>query len=429
MKYAKNCAWKAMQNKYMGKKIKVVESFSGIGSQAKALRNIEANFNVVATIDWDIYATCAYDLIHNGAPDLKPYKDFRKEDLIGILKRYTLSGNGKDPLSEYGLKSMSEESLRMILAAITRTRNLGSIVDVSGKRFPDKVDLFTYSFPCQDLSICGAWHGNKSGIDRNAHNRSGMLWEVERILKELQKINKPLPKFLLMENVSNILSDTHKKNFEEWKNYLENIGYYNHVCSLSAMNFGIPQTRVRTFMLSVFVGESGKKKEEVKKFFDENPLENKKFAKLKSLKKFLRVDYSNPVYKAEADASNPNDTVSRMEIYNENVHIYDGDKIFKKFIKTITTKQDRNPNSGVIVYKQRKKGKAPYRNLTPRECFMLMGFDEADFDNIVKYNFNARKGRKFFTQEKLIRLAGNSIVVKVLEEIFKQILEINSKIL
>ena len=141
------------------------------------------------------------------------------------------------------------------------------------------------------------------------------------------------------------------------------------------------------------------------------------------------MDYSNPVYKAEADASNPNDTPSRMEIYNDNAHIYDGNKVVKNFIKTITTKQDRNPNSGVIVYKQRQKGKAPYRNLTPRECFLLMGFDEADFDNIVNYNFNARKGRKFFTQEKLIRLAGNSIVVKVLEEIFKQILEINSKIL
>ena len=194
-----------MRNKYMTKKFKVVEAFSGIGSQAKALKNIGAKFKVVATIDWDIYATCAYDLIHNGAPDLKPYKNFTKKELIGILKKkYTLSTNGKDSLSEFGLKSMSEESLRRVLAAIDRSHNLGSIVDISGKSFPGKVDLFTYSFPCQDLSICGAWHGNKSGIDRNAHNRSGMLWEVERILKELKELNKPLPKFLLMENVSNI---------------------------------------------------------------------------------------------------------------------------------------------------------------------------------------------------------------------------------
>lgn len=414
----------------MTKKFKVVEAFSGIGSQAKALKNIGAKFKVVATIDWDIYATCAYDLIHNGAPDLKPYKDFTKKELIGILKKkYTLSTNGKDSLSEFGLKSMSEESLRRVLAAIDRSHNLGSIVDISGKSFPCKVDLFTYSFPCQDLSICGAWHGNKSGIDRNAHNRSGMLWEVERILKELKELNKPLPKFLLMENVSNILSATHKKNFEEWRNYLEEIGYYNQIYSLSAINFGIPQIRVRTYMLSVFVGGSKRRKQRVKKFFDENSLENKEFVKPKPLKEFLRVDYSNPVYKAEADASNPNDTDSRTDIYNNNAHIYDGEKAVKSFIKTITTKQDRNPNSGLIIYKQRKKGKALYRNLTPRECFLLMGFEESDFNNIVNNNFNVKKGRLFFTQEKLIRLAGNSIVVNVLEEIFKQILEINSELL
>lgn len=414
----------------MTKKFKVVEAFSGIGSQAKALKNIGAKFKVVATIDWDIYATCAYDLIHNGAPDLKPYKDFTKKELIGILKKkYTLSTNGKDSLSEFGLKSMSEESLRRVLAAIDRSHNLGSIVDISGKSFPCKVDLFTYSFPCQDLSICGAWHGNKSGIDRNAHNRSGMLWEVERILKELKELNKPLPKFLLMENVSNILSATHKKNFEEWRNYLEEIGYYNQIYSLSAINFGIPQIRVRTYMLSVFVGGSKRRKQRVKKFFDENSLENKEFVKPKPLKEFLRVDYSNPVYKAEADASNPNDTNSRTYIYNNNAHIYDGEKAVKSFIKTITTKQDRNPNSGLIIYKQRKKGKALYRNLTPRECFLLMGFEESDFNNIVNNNFNVKKGRLFFTQEKLIRLAGNSIVVNVLEEIFKQILEINSELL
>lgn len=419
-----------MRNKYMTKKFKVVEAFSGIGSQAKALKNIGAKFKVVATIDWDIYATCAYDLIHNGAPDLKPYKNFTKKELIGILKKkYTLSTNGKDSLSEFGLKSMSEESLRRVLAAIDRSHNLGSIVDISGKSFPGKVDLFTYSFPCQDLSICGAWHGNKSGIDRNAHNRSGMLWEVERILKELKELNKPLPKFLLMENVSNILSATHKKNFEEWRNYLEEIGYYNQIYSLSAINFGIPQIRVRTYMLSVFVGESKRRKQRVKKFFDENSLENKEFVKPKPLKEFLRVDYSNPVYKAEADASNPNDTDSRTDIYNNNAHIYDGEKAVKSFIKTITTKQDRNPNSGLIIYKQRKKGKALYRNLTPRECFLLMGFEESDFNNIVNNNFNVKKGRLFFTQEKLIRLAGNSIVVNVLEEIFKQILEINSELL
>lgn len=409
----------------MKKKFRVVEAFSGIGSQAKALRNIKMNCDIVATIDWDIFATCAYDLIHNGSPNLAPYETLSKDDLVEKLKKFTLSSNGKEPISINGLKVMSKECLIHVLAAINRTNNLGSIVDIKGKNFPENVDLFTYSFPCQDLSICGAWHGNKSGINRDANNRSGMLWEVERVLKEINKAKKTLPKFLLMENVSNILSATHKENFEEWKRYLKDIGYHNQVYTLSATNFGIPQTRLRTYMLSVYVGKDSKKQDLVANYFEKKSLQNKKIVELEPLEKFLRVDYQNPVYKKEADASNPNDTPSRMDIYTKNVHIFDGEKISAKEVKTITTKQDRHPNSGLIVYKQRQKGKALYRNLTPRECFLLMGFTETDFDNIVNNNFKANERRMFFTQEKLIRLAGNSIVVNVLEAIFKQVRKLN----
>ena len=121
--------------------------------------------------------------------------------------------------------------------------------------------MLTYSFPCQDLSICGAWHNNMSGIDRNAHNRSGMLWEVERILKEYVTLGKKLPNFLLMENVSNILSEAHRHNFKEWQDYLSSIGYVNQVYTLNAVNFGIPQTRERTYMISVLANTKEKKKE------------------------------------------------------------------------------------------------------------------------------------------------------------------------
>lgn len=97
-----------------------------------------------------------------------------------------------------------------------------SITDVMGSDIPDNIDLFTYSFPCQDLSLCGCWHGNKSGIARDAHNRSGMLWEVERILLEMNEMGKELPRFLLMENVTNILSKPHAADFGDWKETLEN---------------------------------------------------------------------------------------------------------------------------------------------------------------------------------------------------------------
>ena len=102
------------------------------------------------------------------------------------------------------------------------------------------------------------------------------------------------------------------------------------------------------------------------------------------------------------------------------IYKYDYNK-FIDLVPTITTKQDRHPNSGVIKYNNLKKGKCDFRYLTPRECFMLMGFDEADFQLLMDNNFLCNKNGNFFSDSKLIKMAGNSIVVNVLEEIFKQI--------
>ena len=180
--------------------LRVVEAFSGIGAQAKALKKIGIPYEIVSTIEWDINAIYAYDLIHNGKQNLDDYKKLSKEDILLELDKVTLSGDGKKPISKKTLYSMSEENLKRIYCSIKRTKDLISITDVKAEDLEDDIDVLTYSFPCQDLSICGAWHNNMSGIDRNAHNRSGMLWEVERILKEYELLNKPFPKFLLMEN-------------------------------------------------------------------------------------------------------------------------------------------------------------------------------------------------------------------------------------
>lgn len=409
----------------------VVETFSGIGSQAKALKNIGVEHKIVATVEWDINAIYAYDIIHNGPQDLTKYKEKDKNQLMDMLLGYTISNDGKKPLDRLTLKGMSKDALGKFLTAIERTNNLVSITDVKATDLPNNIDLLTYSFPCQDLSICGAWHGNASGINRNAHNRSGMLWEVERILKEYVDSSKRLPRFLLMENVSNILSEAHKHNFKEWENYLESIGYTNKIYTLDASNFGIPQKRKRTFMLSVYTKDANKVKH-IKNFFDENDLEvlqNTKPNVLKSLINFLRTDYTNAQYRAEADISNPNYTPSRIRIHEENPEIFDGHQATCEAINTITTKQDRNPNSGLLYYNSGIVGKAPYRNLTPRECFLLMGFDESDFQALVDNDFYIKRNHNFLTRDKLIKMAGNSIVVDVLEAIFKQVIYIKENIL
>lgn len=409
--------------------LNVVEAFSGIGSQAKALENLYIDHKILCTVDWDINAIIAYDLIHNGKQEIENYEKYSKSQLIDILSKYTLSKDGKKPIKKESLSKYNEEFLRRLYAAIDRTNNLVSITDIKGNDLPNDIDLLTYSFPCQDLSVAGYWHGNKGGIDRNAHNRSGMLWEVERILLERKEMGLKLPKMLLMENVSNILAARNINNFKDWQNSLEKMGYYNEVFTLNASNFGIPQKRVRTYMLSVLC-KTKEQRDSVMAFFFENNLE-RHFAKrkMKKLENFIKIDYSNAIYKKEADIAQANNTPSRMQIYKENVKILEKGKVRDIVVPTVTTKQDRNPNSGVIDYFVGNKNKSQYRFLTPRECFLLMGFEERDYNTLIENQIITYGNKLVFSNERLYKLAGNSIVVNVLEDIFKQVDYINNNIL
>lgn len=413
---------------------RVIETFSGIGSQAKALTRIGRPFEIVNTADWDINAILAYCLIHKGKIDVDKYTEVSDENVTEFLKGVSLSSDGKKPMNAESFKRIPMHLKRRLYAAIKETNNLVSITDIKGEDIPENIDLFTYSFPCQDLSLCGCWHGNKSGIARDAHNRSGLLWEVERILLEMNEQGKELPRFLLMENVINILSKPHKEDFGNWKSTLESLGYYNQIYRLNSKNFGIPQNRERAYMISVLCKNNKDIINAVKKYFEEHNLEKDEAERLKQrelmLKDILCLDYKGvPQYKKEADASKPNDTASRMKIFEDNDMLYDGKKINEMIVNTVTTKQDRNPNSGLITYKNYARGKTKWRYLTPRECFKLMGFDESDFDKVISDNPMVTKSRSLYSTEKLIKMAGNSIVVDVLEAIFRQIMDINTDIL
>jgi DNA (cytosine-5)-methyltransferase 1 len=382
---------------------------------------------VEAIVEWEISALYAYDIIHNGPQNLKPYRHHTKESIINILSKHNLSNDGKEPLSTRSLHSMNMLQLKSILAAIDRTNNRVDITKVQAKDLPDS-DLLTYSFPCQDLSVSGYWHKNKGGIDRDANNRSTLLWQVERLLKEYQQDEKPLPKFLLMENVSNILSDKHIHNFNEWCEFLEELGYFNQVYTLDARNFGIPQTRIRTYMISVLVSNEGELKK-VEEFFEKNNLESKTLPKeeINNISKYLKLDYSNDVYRKEAIESTPTLTPSREKILQLNpVLALDNVAFNEKYARTITTKQDRHPNSGIILYQNEilTNINTKYRNLSARECFLLMGFNEESFNLLMENNVVFANERKILSLAKLIKLAGNSIVVPVLESIFEQMFEV-----
>lgn len=363
-------------------KIRVFETFSGIGAQNKALKNLGLDYKIVATSDWFIDAILAYDAIHCRNKKIK-IPSYEKQ--IEYLNKFTFSGDSVKPYGKITKKN--PEEIEKLYIANKRTKNLGSITEIHSNMIPDH-DLLTYSFPCQDLSTGGKTRGMKKG----SGTRSGLLWEIERILSELKQENR-LPKYLLMENVKAILAPSNKKDFEMWQKFLKKLGYENEVMVLSGIYFGVPQDRARCFMVSK-LGEKPNIKLKLKG--DLYPEKN--------IKKFLRTDYTNPIYKKEADDAQLPRTESRERMWKINKR--DINKL--KYFNTITCNMDRQNNAGMIVY-DGPKGDS-YRLLTAREAFLLMGFSENDYDNVKKLGFSYRK---------TIKLAGNSIVVPVLEAIFR----------
>ena len=414
------------------KTFKIVEFFSGIGSQARALENIGININVQATCEWDIHAFVAYDAIHKSTSVLESVLPLTRDALIKELSKYTLSLDGKGAMNDKTLNGFSEEILKRILSAIIRTNNLVDISKISGKQMPSNTDLLTYSFPCQDLSNVGAFHGYNKGIDKNSGSRSSLLWQVGRILKEMSIERKKLPRYLVMENVPTLLSERHFHNFNEWIKELEKLGYINKYIPVNARNYGIPQNRPRLLMISAYVGEDHDLKNKLLKLFEKwgndeeyivNEYRKSKYFHEIKIKDLIRIDNnSGSKLWNEAVSCTPNDTISRKKIWNENPKILDehGNLTKVKFIRTLTTKQDRHPNSGNLYFDSGIEGKSKFRYLTPRECLLFMGFTDKDYDKLQENN-PPHGQTTLFPRDKIIRMAGNSIPVKMLEGFFFQL--------
>lgn len=341
-----------------------------------------------------------------------------------------MSNDGKKPMDKKILHSYSKPILERILTAIERCNNFVDVSSLTGELIPSDIDILTYSFPCQDLSNVGAFHGYNKGIDKDSGSRSSLLWQVGRILTEMKSEGKKLPRYLLLENVPALLAERHKTNFEEWIDDLKKLGYYSKYFLLNAFDFGLPQNRPRLLMVSVFVGDDSEKLKTVQEFFEEkesedivNDYKKSKYYYRYEVQDMLRTDYSQRKLFEEACDCNPNRTVSRKRIWDENPQIVLKNGVLNSEfdrIRTITTKQDRHPNSGNLYFDSGIEGRSKFRYLTPRECLLFMGFSDEDYDNIVKNNPN-HHNTTLFPRDKIIRMAGNSIPVKLLEGIFYQI--------
>ena len=355
-------------------------------------------------------------------------RERERERAENYLSNFTFSLDGKKPLDKSKFKNLDIHKKIKLYKAHKISKNIGSILEITADNLLEinnnkVVDLITYSFPCQDLSVAGSFYGFNKGMSKNSNTRSSLLWEIGRILTELKVKNK-LPKFLLLENVPNMISSRHMPEYIKWKKFLYNLGYKTKTYKHSAYDHGIPQIRKRVYAISILDADLPFDKKEYEiKCCDSLPLklEKEKSIKTKTLKDIIKQDYSINKYKEEALKANPNRTISRKKMFDENFVLNDFKK--HKYARTLTTRQDRHPNAGVIDLRKtsiecKDLSKAKYRFLTTREAYLLMGFSEKDYERVKKQNIK---------EAKLYQQAGNSIVVNAIVPVIKKIQELNNE--
>ena len=400
--------------------LKVFEAFAGVGSQRMALKNLNIDHEVVGICEIDKFALKSYEAIHGDCP------------------------------------------------------NFGNISKVDVSDLPD-MDLFTYSFPCQDLSIAGKRKGLGEGT------RSGLLYECEKII-EAKK-----PKYLLLENVKNLVGKKFKNDFNEWLNYLESLGYKNYWKVLNAKDYRVPQNRERVFVVSILGEHKPYKfpepikldrciKDILEDEVDERFYMNKPFKlvdKGRIKAEFTDINFeqtkrihgtdsyfqalaaqdrgiNNILVKAELTCYN-NNQVNRV-LGSEGVcstldTMQGGHREPKVLIPQATKKgyieMDLGgvcdltyPNSKTRIGRVQENGMIcptitatkqeivrvedfyRVRKLTPLECWRLMSFSDEDY-------YKAKNAG--ISNSQLYKQAGNSIVVKVLEGIFENLFLNNEK--
>ena len=236
---------------HFNKPIRLIEFFAGYGSQALALKELGVKFEHWRICEWAIKSIQAYKDNHF-SDDTKDYSQHLTSDYIfNVLAEWGISQNYNEPLTLEQIKRLGEKECRKIYNNILSTHNLVNISRVKGRDLQiedtDKYDyVLTYSFPCQDLSKAG----KGMGMAKDSGTRSGLLWEVERILDECAEIGN-LPKVLLMENVPDVIGSKNLPHFRDWRDKLESMGYKCYWKVLNSKDYGVPQNRERCFMISI----------------------------------------------------------------------------------------------------------------------------------------------------------------------------------
>lgn len=253
------------------KTFSMIELFSGIGAQERALRQLKVPYKIINTCDCDKDAVLSYAAMRFDIDSaMKTYQFPTQDKMIEELQN---KGFGYDFMkSKHTISSRTSiNKLKQYYIADKLSNNLGDISKV--ERLP-YADMVTYSFPCTDLSVAGKGEGmvNKCscgyswpidfsddseslicpscGAKVQSSTRSGLLGQVQRLLAVSKKENT-LPKYLLLENVKNLVGKKFKPQFDAWVRWLDSIGYNTYYQVLNSKHYSIPQNRERIFALSI----------------------------------------------------------------------------------------------------------------------------------------------------------------------------------
>lgn len=362
-----------------------------------------------------------------------------------------------------GISEIDKYAIQAYMAVHGETHNYGDISKIDWSSVPD-FDFLTYSFPCTDISNAG----KRKGLAEGSGTRSSLLWECRKAIEAKR------PKYLLMENVKNLVSKKFIPYLKEWIRFLEGQGYSNYTKVLNAKDFGVPQNRERVFMVSI-LGDASfyfpkpfTLKKRLKDFLERNE-------KNKSKGNGFKFEPTTGDVIASTIGAHSNDRDCDNYVYvvgntNPSGHGMNGNVFYSNGLcPTLTTNKGEGPrileslptglslkvekygnkrvqslvDSGKIsghevqfldAYNQTVSDicgtikttidssclsfisepnleNYRIRKLTPRECFRLMGVSEEDIDKIQSSGISK-------TQQ--YKMAGNSIVVDVLYHIFRK---------
>lgn len=368
------------------KTIRLIELFAGYGSQAMALRDIGAKFEHYRVVEFDRYAIASYNAVHG--------TDFPPLDITQIHA---------DDLN---------------------------ICDTEKYCY-----FMTYSFPCTDLSLAG----KQAGMKKGSGTRSGLLWEVERILREIKESGGELPQILFMENVPQVHAEVNKADFQKWIDFLTGIGYVSYWQDLNAKDYGVAQNRNRCFMFS-FLGEYNYR------FPSPVPL-------TKRIRDYLEESVDERFYVSDKALKGFAEPAKKQKEKGNNFHavIRDGDSIAatikSRYYKDgsdcfIVAMRGRNPDNpsdrtagspteqrlelntqgisncltsvqkdNLLLESNFLKYQYRIRRLTPKECGRLMDVTDADIDKMAAVNSDTQLYKQF----------GNSIVKAVMCAMFRNL--------